>query len=134
MADDLRSSANGGAGTYDLVLEERRGYFFAGITADLLSHAQITSYQRKIANAISPTNVDRVMISRDVPSSATIAELNGIMKTAQLWNLTNIRYALVDLNSNNIDEYQFALLYAASRGVDINVFNSIRTAEHWLLA
>ena len=128
MVDDRDPAA------YKLVFEERDGYFFVGLRADSLSPAQIESYQQEIGKEISKRKPDRVLICYLGPLPATEVQLPAVVYKVNFWKLQDIKYALVDMAAKNIAEYKFAILYAISRGIDIEIFNSQRVAEQWLLA
>jgi hypothetical protein len=119
---------------YKLVFEEHPDYFFACVEAELVSPKIMESYQARIAHQISIRRYNRVMIKRDVPITETRAELCQLIYKVKNWDFRNIKYVFVDVDPRNLDAYQFALLYARSRGVEIEIFDNIDQARDWLLS
>jgi len=134
MAHDFTSYSDETSPKYKLVFEEHPGYFFACIEANETLDDLIQEYQNKIAHQISIRKYDRVMIKRDVPITNPAVELCAVIYKVKGWGLLEIKYAFVDVNPEHIDAYKFAVLYARSREIEIEVFEDILTAEHWLLA
>jgi hypothetical protein len=117
---------------YDLVFEEYPDYFFARVEAHELSSEVIEEYQKKIADEIRRHPHRSVLIKRDVPLVHSSSEIYRIPFLVDSLNARGIKYAFVDVNPEQMRTYKLALLYARNRGLDIEVFGDIPSAEKWL--
>ncbi len=134
MPDDFQTITDDTSPEYKLVFEEHPGYFFACVEARLTTPEIAAAYQQKIAHEIDIRKYDRVMIKRDVPLDVLPAGLCTVMYKVRNWSMRSIKYAFVDVNPGHLHAYKFAILYAVSQGIEVEVFADIETAEEWLMA
>jgi hypothetical protein len=117
---------------YELTFEERPGYLYAKISAEIINREMAISYLTEVANRAKGLETERLMIHRDIPEMLP----DGILffVTAEFQQMiVGIKTAFVNPFLSNEDAFRFAITVGQNRGANYNIFTNDGDAETWLL-
>ena len=118
---------------YDLIFDERDDYLYACVTADDIDRETALDYLSKVADRISDSPYEFLMLERDIPVMLPAPDLFFITRDF-LKMLGPMRAAFVNKHATNEAELEFAMLIGTNRGADYRLFKSVPEAEAWLLS
>jgi hypothetical protein len=117
---------------YELSFEERPGYLYARVTAEVIDREMAMAYLTEVAERANRTNTTCLMLHRDIPEMLP----DGILffVTAEFQQMiVGIKTAFVNPHISNEDAFKFAITVGLNRGANYNIFNNDDAAETWLL-
>ncbi|MBV9241295.1 MAG: hypothetical protein JO314_04730 [Acidobacteria bacterium] len=118
---------------YELTFDERSGYLYACVTADAIDRETALDYLRKVADRITDSEYERLMLERDIPMMLPAAEL--FFTTQDFLKMVGpTRVAFVNKHIVIHEEMDFAILIGTNRGANYRLFNNEAEAEEWLVA
>lgn len=117
---------------FSLMFEQRPGYLFAEVKAAQMNEEAARNYLGQIAERVSATQTECVMILRDIPV---------MLPDTALFDVTNYfldmmaekRIAFVNPHSEVREDMEFAIRIGTNRGAYYALFADIDEAEKWLL-
>ena len=117
---------------YELSFEERRGYLYARVKADIINRQVAMGYLTEVAARARRNESERLMLHRDIPAMLSDSVLFFV--TAEFQEVIDgIKTAFVSPYLSNEDAFNFAITVGTNRGARYNVFNNDDDAEVWLL-
>ncbi len=117
---------------FSLVFEQRRGYLYAEVRAAQITEEAARNYLGQIAEQVSATRTECVLIFRDIPV---------ILSDTVLFDVTNYfldlmaekRIAFVNPHSEIREDMEFAIRIGTNRGAYYALFADVDEAAKWLL-
>jgi hypothetical protein len=117
---------------YQLTFEERPGYLYAHVTAEIINRQIALAYLSEVAGEARRLKAARLMLHRDIPAMLPDGVLFFV--TAEFQEMIiGIKTAFVNPYLTNEDAFNFAITVGTNRGARYNVFNNDTDAEIWLL-
>jgi hypothetical protein len=117
---------------YEITLEERNGYLYVHIKADIMTADMSASYLGEVADKCAALGLTRVLIYREVPFVIdSVSIFFSMQKEIQL--LRGLKLALVTPFPATEAALNFAILVSNNRGANFKLHQSVEEAEEWLL-
>jgi hypothetical protein len=117
---------------YELTFEEREGYLYARVTAEIIDRKMAMAYLTEVAKRAKQVGTACLMLHRDIPEMLP----DGILffVTAEFQKMiAGIKTAFVNPHITNEEAFKFAITVGQNRGANYNIFNNDNDAETWLL-
>ena len=117
---------------YKLTFEERDGYLYARVTADVINREIALVYLTQVADRAHSLNAERLMLHRDIPAMLPDGVLFFVTDEFQKM-IAGIKTAFVNPYLSNEEAFNFAITVGTNRGAYYGVFANDDDAEAWLL-
>jgi hypothetical protein len=118
--------------SYELFFEERKGYLYARVTAEIINKEIAMAYLTQVAERAKRFAPKRLMLHRDIPQMLPDGVLFFVTAEFQQM-IAGIKTAFVNPHLSNEDAFKFAITVGQNRGADYKIFSSDTDAETWLL-
>jgi len=118
--------------SYDLTFEERSSYLYACVTAADIDREMALDYLARVADRITDSHFERLILERDIPAMLPPADL--FFTTQDFFRMVgSTRVAFVNRHATIHSEMEFAMLIGTNRGANYRLFSNVIDAEEWLL-
>jgi len=117
---------------YDLIFEDRSGYLYACVTAAEIDRETALNYLEKVADRITDSRYERLMLERDIPAMLAPADLFFTTEDF-LRMIGGTCVAFVNRHATIQAEMEFAMMIGTNRGAKYRLFSDATKAEKWLL-
>ena len=118
---------------YELTFDNYPHYLLARVTAQTANDEIIIGYVRDVVEKCRESGNSRVIIQREI--AGTLGDADAFLTGSRVVDLgiVQLKIALVNKRSENIEDLRFSVLLLNNRGANIHLFNNIPDAEAWLL-
>lgn len=117
---------------YSLTLEQRTGYLYARVTADVTTLRSAITYLSEIADRCAHSDCKRVLIERDVPAVPSTTDMFYIgQEFARM--MRGVQIAVLNPYVSNDDALNFGIIVGTNRGVLCEMHRTFDSAARWLL-
>ena len=118
--------------SYERRFEQRPGYLYSEITAPVITVKMASKYLDEVAKKCRELNAQRLMIERHIPVTlSSIAAYEVIM--AFFERSPEVRFVFVEPEEINLVKMDLGIRIAHVHEVDVEVFDTVPKAEHWLM-
>lgn len=117
---------------YELVFDERKGYLYAGIKADLIEPRIALDYFAEIADKCASIRCKRILLDRDIPAMLPDKLLHETMKKYVEMS-KGLKIAFVNKHLSLEKAWRSAIDFTTTHGADFSYFDDHAKAETWLL-
>lgn len=127
-----QSAMQDSGGPYELTFEERTGYLYAHIKADIMTTEMSAAYLGEIVDKCAGIGLKKVLIYHEVPYviDSTVLIYYSMQEEIQL--LKGLKLAVVTPFPETENALDFAILVGNNRGADFRLYQTIEAAEKWL--
>lgn len=119
---------------YIISFEDRDSYLYVHVKGTKEDLASARAMWSEIAEKTISSAKNRLLVVEDIEESISIAEVHHLVSEFCEQPLIDIKIAFCDIHPEHKSLNEFGSLVGSNRGMTVQVFDTEKEAEVWLLA